>query len=70
MPAEHTGLKWNTGVKLNRFEKVAESSPDRASAGDLLLGSWTSGQRLVKPPTHVEIRDAHGDHRVKVESWD
>jgi hypothetical protein len=53
---------------LNRFEKVAESSTDRASAGDLLLA--TSGQRLVKPPTHVEIRDAHGDHRVQVEPWD
>ena len=34
------------------------------------VASWTSGQRLVKPPTHVEIRDAHGDHRVKVEPWD
>jgi hypothetical protein len=34
------------------------------------VASWTSGQRLVKPPTHVEIRDAHGDHRVQVEPWD
>jgi hypothetical protein len=33
------------------------------------LGSWNSGQRLSDPPTHVKIRDAKGEHRVKVEHW-
>ncbi len=33
------------------------------------LGSWTGGQPLADPPTHVEITDAHGTHRVKVEHW-
>jgi hypothetical protein len=28
------------------------------------VANWTSGQRLEKPPTHVEIRDAHGDHPI------
>ncbi|HTC47538.1 MAG TPA: hypothetical protein VK722_09475 [Candidatus Aquilonibacter sp.] len=33
------------------------------------LGSWTSGQPLANPPGHVEITDAGGTHRVKVEHW-
>jgi hypothetical protein len=34
------------------------------------LASWTSGQRLVKPPTQVKIKDARGEHRVPVKPWD
>lgn len=34
------------------------------------LASWTSGQRLAEPPTHVKIRDASGETKVKVEPWD
>jgi hypothetical protein len=33
------------------------------------IGSWTNGQRLLQPPTHVTITDASGTHRVKVEPW-
>ena len=33
------------------------------------LAAWTSGQRLSQPPTHVKIRDASGEYRVKVEPW-
>jgi hypothetical protein len=33
------------------------------------LGSWTSGQPLAAPPSHVEITDATGKHRIKVEHW-
>jgi hypothetical protein len=49
------------------LEKAPQIAPQLVT---YYVASWTSGQRLVKPPTHVEIRDAHGDHRVKVESWD
>jgi hypothetical protein len=31
--------------------------------------SWTSAQRLEKPPKHVTITDAGGTHKVTVESW-
>jgi hypothetical protein len=33
------------------------------------LASWTGGQPLADPPSHVEITDASGTHRVKVEHW-
>jgi hypothetical protein len=33
------------------------------------VGSWSSGQRLTDPPTHVAITDASGTYRVKVERW-
>jgi hypothetical protein len=31
--------------------------------------SWTSSQRLEKPPKHVTIADARGTHKVTVEAW-
>ncbi|MFZ0772687.1 MAG: hypothetical protein WCA49_13860 [Candidatus Sulfotelmatobacter sp.] len=33
------------------------------------MGSWSSGQRLTDPPTHVGITDATGTYRIKVERW-
>jgi hypothetical protein len=33
------------------------------------MASWTTNQRLEDPPSHVEITDASGVHRVRVEHW-
>jgi hypothetical protein len=33
------------------------------------IADWTSGQRLAQPPTHVKVRDAHGEHVVAVKPW-
>src|SRR5215470_7377182 len=33
------------------------------------IASWTNGQPLSQPPKHVKVRDAHGEHTVKVETW-
>jgi hypothetical protein len=31
--------------------------------------SWNSSQQETTPPTHVEITDAFGQHRVHVQNW-
>jgi hypothetical protein len=33
------------------------------------VADWTSAQPLAAPPTHVKIRDAHGNHEVPVKPW-
>jgi hypothetical protein len=33
------------------------------------VADWTSSQPLASPPTHVKIKDAHGNHEVPVHRW-
>jgi hypothetical protein len=54
----------------NRFE-LLQTAPTgiEPQLVTYYVGSWTGGQPLADPPSHVEITDAGGTHRVKVEPW-
>lgn len=54
----------------NRFE-LLQTTPTgiEPQLVTYYVGSWTGGQPLADPPSHVEITDAGGTHRVKVEPW-
>jgi hypothetical protein len=58
------------GAGLHEFE-LLETTPKgiEPQLVTYYVGSWTNGQPLASPPTHVEITDAGGTHRVKVEPW-
>lgn len=56
---------------INEFELLEKPPSGIVSQLVTYYGaSWTSGQRLADPPSHVSITDASGTYRIKVEHWD
>jgi hypothetical protein len=69
-PTAGFSIYFNAESGLKQFELLEK--PPQGIVPQLVtyyLGAWTSGQRLDDPPSHVEITDASGTHRVKVEHW-
>lgn len=58
------------GPGINEFELLEKSPSGIVSQLVTYYGaSWTSGQRLAEPPSHISVTDASGTHRVTVEHW-
>jgi hypothetical protein len=69
-PTGEREIFFQEGSGPNQFELLENVPGIVNELVTYYMASWTSGQRLVNPPTQVKIKDAWGEHRMAVQPWD